>query len=88
MPDAEPIFGRIDAAVMLAVEESNGGELSSLAQVLATFHRAFNRPADPDELSESLGLLADARLLEYSHHELGLAPKGRKLLRRAQSAQN
>jgi len=81
--DVEPIFGRLDAAVVLAVEASNGGELSSLAQVLATFQRAFNRPVDADDLSESLGLLADARLLEYSHHEIGLAPKGRKVLRKA-----
>jgi hypothetical protein len=83
MPDPEPILGRMEAAALLAIDQANGGELSSLAQVLATFQQTFNRTADPEEFSEALSLLAEAGLIEYAHHDLGLAPKGRKFMRKS-----
>jgi hypothetical protein len=83
--DAEeaPLFGRFDAAALLAVEGANGGEWAGLGQVLATFNLLFREWPEPDDFAESCGLLCDAGLVEYENEGLALLAAGRKLLRRA-----
>jgi hypothetical protein len=81
--DERPLFGRFDAATLLAVEGANGGEWASLGQVLATFEHLFGELPDADGFTESCGLLCDAGLVEYAGEGLDVAPAGRKLLRRA-----
>jgi hypothetical protein len=78
-----PIFGRFDAATLLAAEGANGGEWAGLGQVLVTFHLLFGEWPEPDEFAESCQLLGDAGLVAYEHDGLVLLPPGRKLLRRA-----
>jgi hypothetical protein len=81
--EAGPLFGRFDAAALLAVEAANGGEWAGLAQVLVTFHLIFGEWPDVPGFTESCGLLCEAGLVEYAEGGLGLLPDGRKLLRRA-----
>src|SRR5487761_1387325 len=82
MQGPDPILGRMEAAVLLAVEQANGGELSSVAQVLATFHTTFNRLPEAAPFAASTALLAEAHLVEYVEAQIGLTPGGRRLLRR------
>jgi hypothetical protein len=81
--DPGPLFGRFDAAALLAVEAANGGEWAGLPQVLVTFHLLFGEWPDVPGFTESCGLLCEAELVEYAEGGLGLLPEGRKLLRRA-----
>jgi hypothetical protein len=81
--DSGPLFGRFDAAALLAVEAANGGEWAGLAQVLVTFHLLFGEWPDVPGFTESCGLLCEAGLVEYAEGGLGLSIDGRKLLRRA-----
>lgn len=81
--DEAPLFGRFDAAALLAVEGANGGEWAGLGQVLATFNLLFREWPEPGDFAESCGLLCDAGLVEYESEGLGLLPAGRKLLRKA-----
>ncbi len=80
---SEDLFGRFDAATLLAVERANGGELASLEQVVSTFVALFDQPPHPEEFAGSAALLAEAGLVEYESEALGLTPAGRRLLRRA-----
>jgi hypothetical protein len=79
----EPLFGRFDAATLLAIEAANGGEWASLGQVIVTFKTLFGELPDADGFAESCGLLCDAGLVEFTGEGLDLHPAGRKLLRRA-----
>jgi hypothetical protein len=79
----EPLFGRYEAAIFLAVDAANGGELAGIEQVFEVFEQLFQRRLTPSELAESLALLCEAGLVEYSESELGVTPRGRKLLRHA-----
>ena len=83
---SEDLFGRFDAATLLAVETANGGELASLEQVVSTFCNLFGEPPDPDSFAGSSQLLAEAGFVEYEADALGLSPAGRRLLRRAGAA--
>lgn len=80
-----PLFGRFDAAVLMAVENANGGEWAGLGQVIVTFDVVFGQSPDVDEFTESCQLLCEAGLIEYFDDGLALTPSGRKLLRRAGS---
>jgi len=77
-----PLLGRPEAAMLLAVEQANGGELSGLEQVLVAFEFLFERRMRPEAYAESCALLCEAELVEYRDDSLGLTPAGRKLLRR------
>lgn len=81
----EQLFGRYEAAALLAVEKANGGELAPLEQVLVSFEGLFGSSAAPATLSESLSLLIDARLVEWVNHGLELTLDGRKIIRRSGS---
>lgn len=81
--DDGPVFGRFDAATLLAVEGANGGEWAGLGQVLVTFHVLFREWPDPDDFAESCRLLGAAGLVACEGDGLGLLPPGRKLLRRS-----
>jgi hypothetical protein len=83
--DGQPLFGRLDAATLLAVEGANGGEWAGLGQVIVTFNVVFGQSPDVDQFTESCRLLCEAGLIEYVDEGLTLAPAGRKLLRRAGS---
>ncbi|MGA2211099.1 MAG: hypothetical protein ABSH30_15860 [Acidimicrobiales bacterium] len=77
-----PLLGRREAAMLLAVERANGGELAGLEQVLAAFETLFDRQMEPDAYADASALLCEADLVEYTDESLGLTPSGRKLLRR------
>jgi len=83
MTDDDVLFSRTDAALLLAVEAANGGELAGLVQVLGVCRRLFHSLPDEGELAESFGMLVDAGLVEWRAAEMGLTPAGRKLLRHA-----
>ncbi len=83
----EGLFGRSEAATLLAVEAANGGELATLEQVLSTFLALFGEFPDPDRFAEACGLLAEAAVVGYEDGALGLTPAGRRLLRRAGAPQ-
>jgi len=77
-----PLLGRPEAAMLLAVEGANGGELSGLEQVLVAFETLFDRQMEPEAYAQSCALLCEAGLVEFVEGCLGLTPAGRKLLRR------
>ena len=77
-----PLLGRPEAAMLLAVEGANGGELSGLEQVLVAFETLFQRSMQPEAYARSCALLCEAQLVEWVDDSLGLTPGGRKLLRR------
>jgi len=79
----EDLFGRFDAAALLAVEAANGGELATLEQVVSTFLALFGESPAPARFAEACALLAEASLVEYQDEALGLTSGGRRLLRRA-----
>lgn len=79
--DEESLFGRVEAAVLLAVEYANGGEWADLGQVLAGFDSIFDRLPEAGELTDAFGLLCEAGLIDYRAGGLELTPQGRKLLR-------
>jgi hypothetical protein len=79
----QSLFGKVEAAALLAVEDANGGELSELDQVLASYHFMFGQWPETSEFTEACGLLCEAGLVEWQGRALGLTPRGRKLLRRA-----
>ena len=81
----EPLFTRVDAATLLAVEAANGGEWTGLGQVIVTFQVIFGRLPAQVEFRESCWLLCEADLVDYAEGGLSLTPKGRKLLRHAGS---
>jgi hypothetical protein len=78
-----PLLGRYEAATLLAVDAANGGELAGIEQVFEIFEQLFQRRLTTSECAGSLALLCGAGLVEYSESELGLTPRGRKLLRHA-----
>jgi hypothetical protein len=79
----EPLLGRYEAATLLAVDAANGGELAGIEQVFEAFEQMFQRRPAASESAGSLALLCEAGFVEYSEGELGLTPRGRKLLRHA-----
>jgi len=80
---SEPLLGRFEAAIFLAVDAANGGELAGIEQIFEVFEQLFRRRLTPSEFAGSLALLCEAGLVEYSESELGVTPRGRKLLRHA-----
>lgn len=79
----ESLFGRYEAAALLAVDRANGGELAPLPQVLAAFEGLFGSITTAATFTESLSLLIDARLVEWHNPALGLTVEGRKAIRRS-----
>jgi hypothetical protein len=79
--EEEPLFGRVEAAALLAVEAANGGELADLEQVIVAYYRLFHRWPDVDDFTFACQLLCEAGLTNYVSRCLGLDPRGRKLLR-------
>ncbi|MGH9297822.1 MAG: hypothetical protein ACRDZP_07600 [Acidimicrobiales bacterium] len=78
-----PLFGRQEAAALLAVERANGGEFAAIEQVLSCFNQMFRVYAGAESLEESFSLLIDASLVEWDGAGLALLPDGRKLIRRS-----
>jgi hypothetical protein len=77
----EPLFGRVEAAALLAVESANGGEWADLEQVASGYLQLFKRMPEVDDFSFACALLCEADLIAYAQGGLELTPKGRKLLR-------
>jgi hypothetical protein len=75
------LFGRYEAAALLAVEQANGGELAPLEQVIMAFDGLFGTSVTAQTLSESMALLVDAGLVEWRDYGLGLTVAGRRLIR-------
>ncbi|MHB8245568.1 MAG: hypothetical protein ACYDGN_09495 [Acidimicrobiales bacterium] len=81
----ESMFGRYEAATLLAVERANGGELAPLEQVLVAFEGLFGSSVTAGTFAESLALLIDARLVDWANHGLELTLDGRRTIRRSGS---
>jgi hypothetical protein len=81
----ESLFGRYEAAALLAVERANGGELAPLEQVIAAFEALFGSSVTAETFSESLSLLVDAGLIDWANHGLELTLDGRRTIRRSGS---
>lgn len=79
----ESLFGRYEAAALLAVERANGGELAPLEQVIVAFEQLFGTSVTASTFTESLSLLIDARLIDWSNGGLELSYEGRKTIRRS-----
>ena len=79
----ESLFGRYEAAALLAVERANGGELAPLEQVLGAFENLFGSSVTASTFTESVGLLIDAGLADWDRGGLELSVEGRKAIRRA-----
>ena len=54
-----------------------------LGEVIEKYRQLTHESPDPEHFSESLGLLVDARLVEFVAYRVGLTPHGRKFLRKA-----
>lgn len=80
-----PLFGRYEAATLLAVEQANGGEMAGLEQVIATFQGLFGSSVTPTTFAEATELLVSARLVEWKSNCLALTVQGRRLIRRSGS---
>jgi hypothetical protein len=78
---SEPLLARREAAMLLAVERANGGELAGIEQVLVAFETLFARQMQPQAFAEACALLCEAELIEYVDESLGLTSDGRRLLR-------
>lgn len=76
-----PLFGRYEAAALLAVERANGGELAPLEQVIMAFDGLFGSSVTAQTMTESVTLLIDAGLVEFRRSYLGLTVAGRRLIR-------
>lgn len=83
MGGMESLFGRYEAAALLAVERANGGELAPLEQVLASFEQLFGAMVTTSTLAESISLLIDAGLVSWATGGLELTVEGRRTIRRA-----
>ncbi|MGO9196698.1 MAG: hypothetical protein ACLQK4_06190 [Acidimicrobiales bacterium] len=81
----ESLFGRYEAAALLAVERANGGELAPLEQVIVAFEALFGASVAASTFAESLALLIDARLIDWSNRGLELTLDGRRTIRRSGS---
>lgn len=81
----EPLFGRYEAAALLAVDRANGGELAPLEQVIGAFEGLFGQSVTAATFAESLSLLIDARLIDWGKGGLELTIEGRRFIRRAGS---
>ena len=81
----ESLFGRYEAAALLAVERANGGELAPLEQVLMAFEGLFGSSVTAGTLSESIALLIDAGLVDWANGGLELTVEGRRTIRRSGS---
>jgi hypothetical protein len=79
----ESLFGRYEAATLLAVERANGGEVAPLEQVIAAFEQLFGALATAATMAESTSLLVDAGLVEWGAGGLGLTVEGRRAIRRS-----
>ncbi len=79
----EALFGRYEAAALLAVERANGGELAPLEQVIVAFEALFGSSVTAPTFAESLALLIDAYLIDWNDQALELTLTGRKLIRRS-----
>ncbi len=79
------LFGRYEAAALLAVEKANGGELAGLEQVIISFEGLFGASVAPTTFVEAMELLIDAHLVEWRDYCLGLSVEGRRLIRRSGS---
>jgi hypothetical protein len=84
-PETQSLFGRSEAALLLAIEHANGGEFAPLGQVLVAHQQLFRSVVDPEVLACSGALLIDASLVEWWDGAFALLPKGRKLIRRSGS---
>jgi hypothetical protein len=81
----ESLFGRYEAAALLAVERANGGELAPLEQVVVSFEGLFGSSVTAGTFAESLALLVDAGLIDWTNHALELTLDGRRTIRRSGS---
>lgn len=81
----ESLFGRYEAAALLAVDRANGGELAPLEQVLSAFEALFGASVTAETFAESMALLIDAGLVLWQSPLLELTYEGRKVIRRAGS---
>ncbi len=79
----ESLFGRYEAAALLAVERANGGELAPLEQVLVAFEGLFGAGVTAATFAESVALLVDAGLVAYTDGGLELTVDGRRTIRRS-----
>jgi hypothetical protein len=77
------LFGRYEAALLLAVERANGGELAPLEQVISAYEQLFGASVGAPTFAESVWLLVDARLIEWASGGLALTYDGRKVIRRS-----
>ncbi|MGH9171244.1 MAG: hypothetical protein ACRD0Z_10295 [Acidimicrobiales bacterium] len=83
MEQEESLFGKPEAAALLAVEDANGGELADIGQVLAAYQYLFGRWPEAARFAQACGLLHRAGLVECRGRAVGLTPRARKLLRRS-----
>ncbi len=83
--DEGPLFGRYEAACLLAVERANGGEVAPLEQVIVAFEGLFGSSVTATTFAESLALLVDASLIGWTGAGLELTYEGRKTIRRSGS---
>ncbi len=81
----ESLFGRYEAAALLAVERANGGELAPLDQVIVAFEGLFGQSVTATTFAESLSLLIDAGLVNWAAPRLELTVDGRRMIRRSGS---
>jgi hypothetical protein len=81
----EALFGRFEAAALLAVERANGGELAPLEQVIMSFEALFGQSVTAATFAESVALLVDAGLVEWANRGLELTLDGRRVIRRSGS---
>ncbi len=79
----ESLFGRYEAAALLAIERANGGELAPLEQVLVAFEGLFGAGVTAATFAESVALLVDAGLVAYADGALELTVDGRRTIRRS-----
>ena len=80
-PGMSDLLAEPEGAALVAIERANGGELAPIAQVLWT-QSQWMRPPGAEAFAASTGLLVDAGLVEYVEGQLGLTPRGRKVLRK------
>ncbi|MHB1988715.1 MAG: hypothetical protein ACYCSF_12160 [Acidimicrobiales bacterium] len=81
----ESLFGRYEAAALLAVERANGGELAPLEQVIVAFEGLFGSSVTAETFAESLALLVDAGTIKWANRCLELTLEGRRMIRRSGS---
>lgn len=79
----ESLFGRYEAATLLAVERANGGEIAPLEQVVVAFEALFGSSVAASTFTESISLLIDAGMVAWTDYALELTLEGRRMIRRS-----